>query len=159
MRMLAIRVLGSMLPLLAPAWVVLGQAAKADPVRAVIEKEAIAFGEAFSRGDFESIGKMYADDAIVFPPDAEMVQGRAAIQAFWKSVYDSGAKGASLTVVDVQSSGDMAAEVGKAYLTVKAPDKPDVKQHVKYVVVWKRQKDGSWKLFRDIWNAVPPPAR
>ena len=26
---------------------------------------------------------------------------------------------------------------------------------VKYVVVWRRQKDGTWKLHRDIWNAIP----
>jgi ketosteroid isomerase-like protein len=30
-------------------------------------------------------------------------------------------------------------------------------QSVKYVVVWKKQADGSWKIFRDIWNSLPAP--
>jgi uncharacterized protein (TIGR02246 family) len=157
MRMLSC-ILGSSLCALAVTLPAQAETAKPDPARAFIEKQAVAFGEAFTRGDFKSVGEMYAEDAIVFPPDADMVQGRAAIQAFWKSVYDSGAKGASLSVVDVQSSGDVAAEVGRAYLTVTAPNQPEVRQHVKYVVVWKRQNDGSWKLYRDIWNAAPAPA-
>ena len=28
----------------------------------------------------------------------------------------------------------------------------------KYVVVWKKQEDGSWKLHRDIWNSNLMPA-
>ena len=28
----------------------------------------------------------------------------------------------------------------------------------KYVVVWKRRADGSYRRFRDIWNADAPPA-
>jgi ketosteroid isomerase-like protein len=86
-----------------------------------------------------------------------MVKGRPAIQAFWKGVYDSGVKGAMLKVMDVKSSGDLASEVGAALLRVQAANQPEVTQSVKYVVVWKRQKDGTWKLYRDIWNALPAP--
>ena len=25
----------------------------------------------------------------------------------------------------------------------------------KYVVVWKKGSDGTWRLYRDIWNADP----
>ncbi len=141
------------------AWPVLSETHKGDPVRAVIEKQATLFSEAFARADFEAVAGMYAEDAIVLPPDAEMVKGRPAIEALWKSVHASGVKGVTLTVVDVHSSGKLAVEVGTAVLSIKPEGKPELTQSAKYVVVWRRQKDGSWKLYRDIWNAMPQQAQ
>ena len=155
---LRIGVLAVMIALgLAAARPATGEGPAADPARAYIDKQAVAFSEAFARGDFETLASMYTEDAIAFPPDAEMVKGRPAIKAFWKGIHDSGVKGAKLTVMDVQSSGDLAAEVGTAVLTIKPPNQPEATQSAKYVVVWKRQKDGTWKLHRDIWNSVSAP--
>jgi ketosteroid isomerase-like protein len=130
------------------------QAAKADPVRAAIEKENAAFSAAFARGDVAAVAAAYAEDAIAFPPDADMVRGRAAIQALWQSLREAGAKSLSLTTVDVHSSGGLAAETGTAVLKIQPPGSAEQSQSVKYVVVWKRQA-GGWKIFRDIWNGLP----
>jgi uncharacterized protein (TIGR02246 family) len=148
-------VLATFLSLTIGALPAFSQTAKTDPVRAFIEKQAKVFSDTFARAEFKTLAAMYAEDAVALPPDADMVKGRAAIEAFWKSVYDSGVKSATLTVVDVHSSGELAAELGTAVLTIKAANKPDATQNVKYVVVWKKQKDGAWKLYRDIWNALP----
>ena len=158
MRRMSIRVLKATLLAVACALPAVAQAPKPDPTRAFIEKQAVAFSEAFARGDFKALAAMYTEDALVLPPEGEIVTGAPAIEAFWKGVRDSGVKGATLIVTDVSSSGDMAAEVGKAVLTIKPPNQPELSQTVKYLVVWKRQKGGTWKLYRDIWNAMPPPA-
>ena len=154
------RLTGTLLSLLVAAAPVVArpaaaQTGTADPLRGLIEKEAKAFSDAFAKGDFKTLAAMYAEDAIVLPPDSEMVKGRAAIEAFWKGVHGSGVKSAVLTVVDVKSSGELAAELGTAVLTVQPPNQPEAKLNVKYVVTWQKQKDGAWKLYRDIWNAVP----
>lgn len=149
------RALVAALSLLLCVWPVFAEAPRVDPARAFIEKQATAFSGAFAQADFKTLAAMYAEDAIVLPPDGEMVKGRPAIEAFWKGVYDSGVKGVALTVVAVDSSGEMAAEVGKAVLTIKPANQQEVSQTAKYVVVWKRQKDGTWKLYRDIWNGMP----
>jgi len=133
------------------------QASKPDPARAEIEKLNAAFSAAFARGDVAALTAAYAEDAIVFPPDAGMVQGRAAIQAMWQSLRDAGAKSLALTVVDVHSSGTLAAESGTGVLKMQPAGGAEQSQSVKYVVVWKKQADGSWKLFRDIWNSLPAP--
>jgi uncharacterized protein (TIGR02246 family) len=131
-------------------------APKADPARAPIEKLGAAFADAFNRGDTAAIAAMYSDDAIAFPPDSDLVQGRSAIEALWKTTRDSGMKDLAFTVLDVQSSGDLAVEVGKADFKIQAANQAESSsQTVKYVVVWKRQRDGAWKLFRDIWNGMP----
>jgi ketosteroid isomerase-like protein len=135
------------------------QVAKDGPVRAAIEKQNAAFSAAFARGDVAAAAAAYTEDAIAFPPDAPMVRGRTAIQALWQSLRDAGARSVALTTVDVHASGGLAAETGTAVLKIQPPGGAEQSQSVKYVVVWKRGTDGSWKIFRDIWNAMPAAAR
>jgi len=75
----------------------------------------------FGRGDIAALGRAYAEDAIAFPPDGEMVRGRPAIEAMWKGVHDAGGKAITLTTVDVTSSGNLAAETGTATLRMQPP--------------------------------------
>jgi uncharacterized protein (TIGR02246 family) len=131
------------------------QPAKDGAVRAAIEKQNAAFSAAFARGDAAALAAAYTDDAIVLPPDAEMVRGKAGIEALWKGLISAGAKSLALTTVDVQSSGALAVETGTGILKIQPSGAAEQTQSAKYVVVWKRQADGSWKLHRDMWNALP----
>ena len=53
----------------------------------------------------------------------------------------------------------LAAESGAAILTIQPASGAEQSQRVKYVVVWKKQPDGIWKIYRDIWNAMPASAQ
>lgn len=132
----------------------LGEPVKADPARAPIERAGKAFIDAFGRGDISAVAAMYAEDAIAFPPESDMLKGRAAIGRFWESSRDMGVKSLEFEVVDVTSSGNLAAETGIATLHVQAAGPAETTLKVKYVVVWKKQH-GGWKLYRDIWNNLP----
>ncbi len=59
-------------------------------------------------------------------------------------------------MVDVGGSGDTAYEIGKYSLTIQAEGQAAMADSGKYVVVWKRQADGTWKLHVDIWNSSMP---
>ena len=61
--------------------------------RAGIEAANAKFSEAFDRGDAAAVAALYTEDAIVFPPDSEMVKGRQAIGEFWKATRNSGERG------------------------------------------------------------------
>jgi uncharacterized protein (TIGR02246 family) len=124
--------------------------------RAAIEAANSKFSEAFARGDAKTLAAMYTPEAIAFPPDSEMIRGNEAIGNFWKTTRDSGVQSATLTTVDVGRSGDVAYEVGTISLTIQPVGKEPETASAKFVVVWKRQSDGSWKLHRDIWNSLPP---
>jgi uncharacterized protein (TIGR02246 family) len=135
-----------------------GSKGKDDGVRearAAIEAANAKFSEAFARGDAKALAAMYTPDAIAFPPDSEMIRGNEAIGNFWKTTRDGGVRSATLTTDDVGRSGDVAYEVGKVALTIQPAGKEPTTAAAKYVVVWKRQPDGSWKLHRDIWNSLP----
>ena len=64
----------------------------------------------------------------------------------------------SFEVQDVQSSGILLVESGRANLQVAGAGSAPATVSVKYVVVWKKQKDGSWQISHDIWNSLPAPA-
>jgi uncharacterized protein (TIGR02246 family) len=141
-----------------PLFAYAGSKAKDDGVaetRAAIEEANTKFSKAFERGDSKALASMYTSDAIVFPPDSEMVRGNEAIGEFWKTTRNSGVTSATLTTLDVGRSGDIAYEVGTVSLTIQPEGKPTTTVAAKYVVVWKRHADGSWKLHRDIWNNLP----
>ncbi|MEW6271389.1 MAG: SgcJ/EcaC family oxidoreductase [Thermodesulfobacteriota bacterium] len=123
--------------------------------RAAIEAANARFSEAFARGDASALAAMYTPDAIVLPPDSEMIRGNDAIGQFWKATRDSGVRSAVLTTVDVGRSGDVAYEAGNVSLTIDPAGGEPTTAAAKYVVVWKREADGSWKLHRDIWNSLP----
>ena len=104
---------------------------------------------AFNKGDAAAVAAMYTEDAFVLPPGAEMVKGRAAIEAFWRQAAQQMGD-AKLTTVDVLPLGPSAArEIGTVSLKTKS--QPSQEIIGKYAVVW-RKIGGSWKLATDIWN-------
>ena len=135
-------------------------AAADDPTseaRSAIESANTKFSEVFARGDAAGVASMYTSDAILFPPNEEMLRGSEPIGQFWKKSHEGGVASVKLTTSDVERSGDIAFETGKVELVLRADGKPDSSASAKYLVVWKRQSDGSWKLHRDIWNDLPAP--
>lgn len=137
----------------------LGQAPKADPLRTRLEKMGKDFADAYNRGDAKAVAAFYAEDAVVMPPDSDFVKGRPAIEAAWKGAQEAGMKNMKLEVVDVESDGTYIIETGKATADMQpAGQATATPETYKYLVVWKKQKDGSWKIIRDTWNSMAAPA-
>lgn len=128
---------------------------EADEVRKAVEAANAEWVAAFNRGDAIAVAALYTEGATLMPPNIEMVRGRQGIQEFWQGAIQRGLKDAVLTTVEVQADGNTAYEIGRVSLTVHAKDQAPKPILSKYVVVWKRQADGSWKLHVDIWNSTP----
>ena len=144
-------------PLLLTIGLVIGSPAQsfADSPRDEIEAALVTFVQACNRGDGAAVATHYAEDAAVFPPDAPRVDGRANIQGFWQGAIKAGLRDLTLKAVEVHGTGDMAYEVGE--VSYSAPDSSGQRKTAtgKYIVVWKKQQDGTWRLYRDIWNGNP----
>jgi uncharacterized protein (TIGR02246 family) len=121
--------------------------ARSDQTREAIESRNREFVAAFTRGDAEAVAGLYTEEGKLLPPGAADAEGRPAIAAFWKGAIDAGLKVLALETVEVESSGDLAYEVG----TVKLTSGDGQVSQDRYLVVWKRE-NGEWRLHRDIWN-------
>ncbi len=113
-----------------------------------IRKEALNFGEEVRRGDSAALASHYAADAVVMPPNSEVVTGRN-IAGLWGGVLRMGVKEFKLTITNITGGGDLYVETGN-FEVFGAENKSLDKG--KYVAVWKKE-NGNWKMFRDIWNS------
>ena len=114
------------------------------------------FEAAIARGDAAGCAAVYTDDGKVLAPDTPLITGRAAIQGYWQAIVDMGVKGVSLRTLDLQEMGDTAVEMGAATLDIQTAGGETVHAEAKFVVVWKRQADGSWKWDTDCFNFDAP---
>jgi len=67
-----------------------------------------------------------------------MIQGREAIEEFWRTVMASGVKEVELTTIELSGDGDFLHEKGTGILRVRPPGGTPAEQKIKFVVVWKR---------------------
>jgi uncharacterized protein (TIGR02246 family) len=136
----------------------LAQAASpASADEAAIRAQTASWEKAYNGGDPKGVAAQYAEDALLLPPGAPGVTGRAAILAFFtKDIADSKAGGVVFVInpnTDVGVSGNMGWESGTYKVTVKGA----VVDTGKFLSV-SRKKDGKWLYIRDTWNSDAPPA-
>jgi len=108
--------------------------------------------------DWDALAAMYADDAILCPPNQPAVKGRAAIKA-WMAAFPPITL-FKITDVRVEGHGDLAYAHGVYELTMTPPGAPGpVKETGKYLDIRKKQKDGRWLYSVDMFNSDLPPAK
>jgi uncharacterized protein (TIGR02246 family) len=129
---------------------------RADAVRAQIEQNVARFVEAFNRGDVAAVAAMYDTGGVVLAPNAPLMRGRQNIEALWAGARQQGFKTLNLTVNSVEPIGSHAIELGSYRLVVQPPGQAEMIDQGKYIVLWKRQADGTWKLYRDAFNTSMP---
>ena len=131
--------------------------AAASPDETAIRAQTTNWEKAYNGGDAKSVAALYAEDALLLPPGAPGVSGRAAIQAFVTKDIASPKAGEAVFVInpktDVGVSGNMGWESGMYKVTVKGA----VVETGKFLSV-SRKQDGKWLYIRDTWNADAPPA-
>jgi ketosteroid isomerase-like protein len=107
--------------------------------------------------DVDKTVSYYSKDAIVLPPNAPPATTREAIHAQWKKDLEGMVNGSwTPTRVEVAKSGDMAFVSGRFQWTSKDASGKTVSDHGKYLEVWEKQADGSWKCGADCWNSDLP---
>lgn len=126
---------------------------------AAIQAVNKAWGENYNGGNAGAIADLYAEDAVLMPPDVPAASGHEAILTFLTAdVAASQAAGVTFHVSSdaeaIHLSGDMAWQDGT--FTVTDASGATVAAG-KYLSVLQK-KDGKWHLVRDTWNSDSAPA-
>jgi ketosteroid isomerase-like protein len=100
----------------------------------------------------------YADDAVEVPNGAAMIQGKANI-AKSMGFLDQQDNRLIWTPLgaDISAAGDLGYTYGNYEFHSKDKEGKPIIEHGKYTSIWKKQKDGSWKVVLDMGNAGPEP--
>ena len=100
------------------------------------------------------ISTLYADDAVLLAPNIPACKGREAILMEYKKDDEANEEHVNTTLVEeVHISGDLAVARGSDTGTTR-PRRggPAEKYSLKWLMVMKREADGSWKFIDEMWN-------
>jgi ketosteroid isomerase-like protein len=103
----------------------------------------------------DSVASFYTADAIAYPPNEPMAVGQVAAKKVWAS-YLADSTFAIFWKTEhagASSGGDLGFTTGTYEDSFTGPDGKRVTEKGKYVCIWAKQTDGSWKAIHDIWNA------
>jgi len=120
----------------------------------------IAWAKAGAAKDVDGHLSYYTPDAVLLPPNERAATDKDAVRKTIADLY--GLPGLVLswqpTKVEVARSGDLGYSQGTYELTFNDPSGKPMMDHGKYLEVWKKQSDGSWKCAVDTFNSDLPPA-
>ena len=130
-------------------------AADIQAIRALVDD----FDEAINAGDYEAVAQLYSEDAIRMPAEAPPQVGQAAILEWFRTERSQYDMEIDIVVRDAQVFGDWGYSWGDASGTMTPRDGGEPRAiDSKWMAVTRRQSDGSWKTYRDIYNSnVPLP--
>ena len=104
--------------------------------------------------DVDAAVGYYSDDASLLAPNEPIASDKASIRAAWSAML---APDTTLnwqaSKVEVARSSDLAYIMGTYQLTTADPKAKPLADRGKFVEVWKKQADGSWKTVADIFNS------
>jgi uncharacterized protein (TIGR02246 family) len=127
---------------------------------AAIREADAASLKAIAAKQVETTVSYYDEGASILMPNTPIVTGREEIRNAWEQMF--AIPGFNLapktTKIEVARSGDLAYAQGTYEFSANDPQGKPVNDRGKFVVVWKKQTDGAWKIAADIWNSDTPPA-
>jgi uncharacterized protein (TIGR02246 family) len=116
-----------------------------------IDKGNAQWIEAWDRADATLIASLFADDGVMLGRNGKSFKGPKEIFERMRTVMEAAGKGvkATVTTVDLWPDGDIAYETGKYSYTSVEKGQP-VTDEGRYVTIWRRQSDSSWKIIMDM---------
>ena len=113
-----------------------------------VAKMNAAWDAAFNSQDAAGVAALYAEDARAVTGDGTIKDGRAEIEALFRSFMDSGFHDHEIGMLSAERTGDVIYETG----TWKGVG-GDGKTYGGHLVnIYERQGDGSWKTVLHFWN-------
>jgi uncharacterized protein (TIGR02246 family) len=126
-------------------------------IKTVVEDRYKEWLAVASKKDAEALANLYDENAVLMPKEEEPVIGKAAIEEYYKKLvadphfvpFTATFQSNSFHVV-----GDIAIDTAD-FDGELTRDGKQIHFHGKTLLVWKKQKDRSWKIFRYMFDEIP----
>jgi uncharacterized protein (TIGR02246 family) len=118
-----------------------------------IKAENDRWAEAFKRGDYLAIGKLYTEDGTLLQPGGERIRGAAAIVDYFTKGY-AGKPPSTVTFDNFEFYGNDEAVTEVSTATIRGQD-GKIQYVGKQTLIFLKQGK-AWKLHRDMWNDDGP---
>lgn len=132
-------------------------AARAEELRAAMERANAAFLEAFNRPNPAGFAALYTPDAVLLFSGLPPKTGPEAITQFWESRIKAGARDHTFEIVNAWSDGKYAFQLAKASVQLVPPTGEKIAISGYTVRIFERQSDGAWKTKVHMFNRQGGP--
>jgi uncharacterized protein (TIGR02246 family) len=117
-----------------------------------VQLATAALVAALENGDAAAASSVYADDAKLLTPGADLLEGRDSIEAHWRAGIALGLSTVRFEARRLRDVGGTAVEIGRYDLSVASA----LVEHGTYVVLHRRIEDGSWQRALDVFDPDGP---
>jgi ketosteroid isomerase-like protein len=138
--------------------IVLAQRATHDAETAEILKADADFARSVADRDRQRFLSFIADTTTFNGGLSSQLRGRQAVMETWEEFFKPDGPTLSWTPTGGQviGGGDVGYTTGRSVLRERDRDGKIVERHSEYLTVWRRQRDGSWKVVFDTGSTLPP---
>ena len=114
------------------------------------------FRDCFNLADTSRMTAIADPDLVTFSDGQPSEFGKSGLEALeirLKSLFERYAAKLAVIVVEIRVNGDIAYDYGWHELTLTPKDgSPPVRRRDRYVDIWRRNKEGKWKLWMYVDN-------
>jgi len=114
--------------------------------------------EASLSGNVEGMVSMYADDAILMPPNDTTVYGIEEIRGWWEEYFSFFRLTSSIETEHDVTVVENQAFVRSAFSVTIVPKQQGARilDDIRNLTIWRKEPDDSWKISHQIWNSTKP---
>ena len=117
-----------------------------------------AHNAAFTAGDVDGFIDLFSDDAQALRNGNSVLVGKEAIRSWEEEVFDQFHSEMTYFSDEIGLMGEVAFNLGTYRLTQTPKAGGDsISFYGNYILVLRKQADGSWKITRYMWNNRPDP--
>ena len=135
-----------------------GVAPLSDEDVAQIESLASTISQAAVAGDWDALFELFAEDAVLMPPNNPVIRGRTAFRAMIES-FNPSFTAHNIELREIDGYGDIAYAWGNYTETFTVSGVPQpIEDVAKLMFIFRKQPDGSWAAVVEMWNTDLPVA-
>src|SRR5579872_923233 len=126
-------------------------------VQSLLRNLAQDFVTAFNTGNYDQAAALFTSDGAFMAPHRETAYGPKAVERLLREFGDAGYEDLRLETIRVESSGDLATEIGRYSVAIRQQDGTIIADRGKYLKCWRRL--GAWLIVADCWSSNLPEVR
>src|SRR5260370_28782612 len=123
-------------------------------VQSLIRNLAQDFVTSFNTGNYDQVAALFAQDGAFMAPHYDPAYGPKAVERLLRQCGEAGYEDLRLDTVRVDTSGDLAMEIGRYTVAIRQPDGTILADRGKYVTAWRRL--GVWLIVADCCSSTLP---
>jgi ketosteroid isomerase-like protein len=123
-----------------------------------IQEQYRTFMGAMRAGNVSELVSLLSDDAVLMPPADRTLSGKAEIREWYGEYFEY------FYILHLEETDRVVSTVGdtlveRIAVNVKLEARKGgmpIYDDARLLNVWRRDEDGSWKLWQSMWNSVKP---